>query len=198
MKLSIYFFFAFVLILTAPLNSCKKDTVALNDTTDSIIDSTLIKDTTTLFNDSLKTSWELKFDNQTYNWTGLYKDVDKGFANFGKNEQGNGLVLYSKENEMYISFSNIPTKVGSQTYDLVSATNQKAMFIKSSLYEGATFSTVQNDKVQLTILKFTNKLGGVIQGTFKGTVTKTADPLSQAKLIEGSFTAYNNSLTPAP
>lgn len=198
MKLSIYFFIAFILILSAPLNSCKKDTVAVKDTTDSLIDSTLIKDTTTLFNDSLKTSWELKFDNQTYNWTGLYKDVDKGFANFGKNEQGNGLVLYSKENEIYISFSNIPTKVGSQTYDLVSATNQKAMFIKSSLYEGATFSTVQNDKVQLTILKFTNKLGGVIQGTFKGSVTKTAVPLSQAKLIEGSFTAYNNSLTPAP
>ena len=198
MKLFVYFFFALVLILTAPLNSCKKDTVAVKDTTDSLIDSTLIKDTTTLFNDSLKTSWNLKFDSQSFSWSGLYKDVDKGFANFGKNEQGNGLVLYSKENEIYISFSNIPTKVGSQTYDLVSATNQKAMFIKSSLYEGATFSTVQNDKVQLTILKFTNKLGGVIQGTFKGSVTKTAVPLSQAKLIEGSFTAYNNSLTPAP
>jgi len=196
MKLSIYFFFAFVLILTAPLNSCKKDTVALNDTTDSIVDSTLIKDTTTLFNDSLKTNWNLKFDSQSFSWSGLYKDVDNGYANFGKNEQGNGLVLYSKENEMYISFSNIPTKVGSQTYDLVSATNQKAMFIKSSLYNGATFSTVQNDKVELTITKFTNQLGGVIQGTFKGTVTK--DLLSQAKSIEGSFTAYNNSPTTAP
>jgi hypothetical protein len=198
MKLSIYFFFAFVLILTAPLNSCKKDTVALNDTTDSIVDSTLIKDTTTLFNDSLKTSWNLKFDSQSFSWSGLYKDVDNGYANFGKNEQGNGLVLYSKENEMYISFSNIPTKIGSQTYDLLSISSKKGMFIKSSLYAGATFSTAQNDKVELTITKFTNQLGGVIQGTFKGTVTKTADPLSQAKLIEGSFTAYNNSLTPAP
>ncbi len=196
MKLSIYFFFAFVLILTAPLNSCKKDTVALNDTTDSIVDSTLIKDTTTLFNDSLKTNWNLKFDSQSFSWSGLYKDVDNGYANFGKNEQGNGLVLYSKENEMYISFSNIPTKIGSQTYDLLSISSKKGMFIKSSLYAGATFSTAQNDKVELTITKFTNQLGGVIQGTFKGTVTK--DLLSQAKSIEGSFTAYNNSLTPAP
>jgi hypothetical protein len=63
---SIYFFIAFVVILSAPLNSCKKDTVALNDTTDSIVDSTLIKDTTTLFNDSLKTSWNFKFDNQYF------------------------------------------------------------------------------------------------------------------------------------
>ena len=196
MKLSIYFFFAFVLILTAPLNSCKKDTVALNDTTDSIVDSTLIKDTTTLFNDSLKTNWNLKFDSQSFSWSGLYKDVDNGYANFGKNEQGNGLVLYSKENEMYISFLNIPTKIGSQTYDLLSISSKKGMFIKSRLYAGATFSTAQNDKVELTITKFTNQLGGVIQGTFKGTVTK--DLLSQAKSIEGSFTAYNNSLTPAP
>ena len=77
MKLSIYFFIAFVVILSAPLNSCKKDTVALNDTTDSIVDSTLINDTTTLFNDSLKTSWNFKFDNQSFSWSGLYKDVDK-------------------------------------------------------------------------------------------------------------------------
>jgi len=198
MKLSIYFFIAFVIILSAPLNSCKKDTVALNDTTDSIVDSTLIKDTTTLFNDSLKTSWNLKFDSQSFSWSGLYNDGDNGFANFGKTEQGNGIVLYSKENMMNITFFNIPTKVGKQTYDLVSASSQKAMFIKSSLYAGATFSTAQNDKVELTITKFTNQLGGVIQGTFKGTVTKTEDLLSQAKSIEGSFTAYNNSLTTAP
>lgn len=198
MKLSIYFFIAFVVILSAPLNSCKKDTVALNDTNDSIVDSTLINDTTTLFNDSLKTSWNFKFDNQSFSWSGLYKDVDKGYANFGKTEQGNGIVLYSKENEMYISFSNIPTKVGKQTYDLVSASSQKAMLVKSNLYDGASFTPMTNNKVELNIIKFTNKLGGVIQGTFKGTVTKTADPLSQAKSIEGSFTAYNNSLTTAP
>ncbi len=198
MKLSIYFFLAFILILTAPLNSCKKDTVALNDTTDSIVDSTLIKDTTTLFNDSLKTSWNLKFDSQSFSWSGLYKDVDNGYANFGQTEQGNAIVFYSKENEMYISFSNIPTKVGKQTYDLVSASSQKAMFVKSNLFDGASFTPFTNDKVELNITKFTNKLGGVIQGTFKGSVTKTADPLSQAKSIEGSFTAYNNSLTPAP
>jgi hypothetical protein len=198
MKLSIYFFFAFVIILTAPLNSCKKDTVALNDTTDSIVDSTLIKDTTTLFNDSLKTSWNLKFDSQSFSWSGLYKDVDKGYANYGKNDQGNALVLYSKENEIYISFSNIPTKAGKQTYDLVSASSQKAMIIKSNLFDGASFIPLKNDKVELNIAKFTNKLGGVIQGTFKGTVTKTADPLSEAKSIEGSFTAYNNSVITAP
>jgi len=198
MKISIYFLIAFILILTAPLNSCKKESVAVNDNTDSIIDSTLIKDTTTLFNDSLKTSWYLKFDNQIFSWSGLYKDVDKGYANFGQTDQGNALVLYSKENEMYISFSNIPTKVGKQTYDLVSASTQKAMFIKSTLFDGASFTPFTNDKVELNITKFTNKLGGVIQGAFKGTVTKTTGPLSQAKLIEGSFTAYNNSLTPAP
>ena len=198
MKLSIYFFIAFVVILSAPLNSCKKDTVALNDTTDSIVDSTLINDTTTLFNDSLKTSWNFKFDNQSFSWSGLYKDVDKGYANFGKTEQGNGIVLYSKENMMNITFFNIPTKVGKQTYDLVSASSQKAMLVKSNLYDGASFTPMTNNKVELNIIKFTNKLGGVIQGTFKGTVTKTADPLSQAKSIEGSFTAYNNSLTTAP
>jgi len=198
MKLSIYFFIAFVIILSAPLNSCKKDTVALNDTTDSIVDSTLIKDTTTLFNDSLKTSWNLKFDSQLFSWSGSYKNTNEGSAIYSKPEQENGIILYSKKYEMYISFSNIPTKIGSQTYDLLSISSKKGMFIKSSLYAGATFSTAQNDKVELTITKFTNQLGGVIQGTFKGTVTKTADPLSQAKLIEGSFTAYNNSLTPAP
>jgi hypothetical protein len=198
MKLSIYFFIAFVIILSAPLNSCKKDTVALNDTTDSIVDSTLIKDTTRLFNDSLKTSWNLKFDSQSFSWSGSYKNTNEGSAIYSKPEQENGIILYSKKHEMYISFSNIPTKIGSQTYDLLSISSKKGMFIKSSLYAGATFSTAQNDKVELTITKFTNQLGGVIQGTFKGTVTKTADPLSQAKSIEGSFTAYNNSLTTAP
>ena len=198
MKLFVYFFFALVLILTIPLNSCKKDTVASNDTTDSLVDSTLIKDTTTQFNTNLKTSWNLKIDYQSFSWSGLYKDVDNGYANFGQTDQGNGLVLYSKENEMYISFSNIPTKVGKQTYDLVSASSQKAMLVKSNLFDGASFTPFTNDKVELNITKFTNKLGGVIQGTFKGTVTKTADPSSQAKLIYGSFTAYNNSLTPAP
>ena len=72
------------------------------------------------------------------------------------------------------------------------------MLVKSNLYDGASFTPMTNNKVELNIIKFTNKLGGVIQGTFKGTVTKTADPLSQAKSIEGSFTAYNNSLTTAP
>lgn len=198
MKLSIYFIIAIALILTAPLNSCKKETLAAKDNTDSIVDSTLIKDTTTLFNDSLKTSWNLKFDSQTFSWSGLYKDVDNGYANFGQTEQGNALVLYSKENEMYISFSNIPTKVGKQTYDLVSTSSQKAMIVKSNLFDGASFTPFTNDKVELNITKFTNKLGGVIQGTFKGTVTKTAVSLPQSKSIEGSFTAYNNSLTPAP
>jgi hypothetical protein len=194
MKLFVYFFFALVLILIIPLNSCKKDTVASNDTTDSLVDSTLIKDTTTQFNTNLKTSWNLKFDDQSFSWSGSYKDVDKGYANFGKTEQGNGLMLYSKENEMYISFSNIPTKVGSQTYDLVSASNQKAMFVKSILFGGATFTPFTNDKVELNITKFTDKLGGVIQGTFKGKVSKTAVSLPQTKSIEGSFTAYNNSV----
>lgn len=198
MKLSIYFIIAIALILTAPLNSCKKETLAAKDNTDSIVDSTLIKDTTTLFNDSLKTSWNLKFDSQTFSWSGLYKDVDNGYANFGQTEQGNALVLYSKENEMYISFSNIATKVGKQTYDLVSTSSQKAMIVKSNLFDGASFTPFTNDKVELNITKFTNKLGGVIQGTFKGTVTKTAVSLPQSKSIEGSFTAYNNSLTPAP